>query len=164
MPAVSYAAQADLEIALGGPAVLLQLSDLAETGSLADAGSQAAITDYLETGASRVRAAVEVKHDPETIAALDAASRRLLVAWNADLSARVAWEKGGKGQALPRAVADRADRAERDLDRIAAGTLRLGRSAGGTAAGINQPASGAVDYDSRGEATSLRGLRDAGFR
>lgn len=160
----SYATQADLEVALGGPAKLRELADLQQTGDLASASAQAAVTDYLETGAARVRAAVEVKHDPETVAVLDAASLRLLVAWNADLSARVAWEKGGAGHVLPKPVEDRADRAERDLDRLAAGTLRLGRVSGGAAAGINQPASGKVDYDRSGLATSVKGLRDSGFR
>lgn len=163
MPDV-YASQADLEVALGGPAVLLQLVDYDATGSLAGAGAQAVLTDYLEVGAARVRAAVEVKHEPEAINNLSPSSRRMLASWNADLSARVAWEKGGRGQAMPQAVADRAERAERDLDRLAAGQLRLGRVAGGAAAGITQPASGAVDYDKLGRATSLTGLRKSGFR
>jgi phage gp36-like protein len=162
--AESYATQTNLEVALGGPSILLQLADLSQTGSLEDAGTQAAITDYLEVGASRVRAAVEVKHEPETIASLDAASRRLLVSWNADLSARVAWEKGGMGQVMPEAVQERADRAIADLDRLAAGTLRLGRVADGTSAGINQEADGEVDYDSLGIGMSIQGLKNSGFR
>lgn len=160
---MAFATQADLEVAVGGPKKLLQLADFGGVGSLADSGVQAIIVSWLDLGAARVRAAVEVKHEPEVIAALDAESRTLLRGWNADLSARVAYERGTGGQGMPESVGDRAERAERDLDRVAAGSLRLGRSSGGTAAGINQPA-GVIDHDPKGTAMSVRGMRYSGFR
>lgn len=160
MPVDAYAAQSDLELAVGGAGVLRELCDFDQTGSLASASCQAAIQDYLETGAARVRAAVEVKHEPETVAALDAPSRRLLVALNVALSARVAWVKGGRGQAVPDVVNAEAERAERDLDRIAEGHLRLGRSAGGKSASINQPAVVVADTSTTGVAA----FRRSGFR
>ena len=163
MPTNAYASQADLETGLGGPSVLLQLADFGNTGSLADVGVQAVIVDYLETGAARVRAAAEVKHDPETLDALDTASKRLLVAWNVDLSVRIAWEKGARGQAVPQRVAERAERTERDLDRLADGHLRLGRVAGGTVAAINQPAE-SRDPDPDLTGLSINAFRATGFR
>lgn len=146
----SYAQQSDLEIALGGKAVLLQLADPNNQG----APDPATVTDYLESGAVLVRSAVEVKHDPETIANLDAASLRLLLDANAALSARIAWEKGGKGMACPTHTAERADRYDAIVDKIAEGKRRLGRVAGGTSAAINQQAE-IVDYDSSNPKISI---------
>lgn len=158
--AEAYATQADLEIALGGPAELVKLSDFDQNG-VADS---AVVDDYLEVGSARVRAAVEVKHEPEAIAALSAASRKLLAEWNVALSARAAWEKGSKGQAVPDRIVERAERALADLDRVAAGTLRLGRVAGGAGAAINQVATGAVDPDPNGQGMTLTAFRSSGFR
>lgn len=140
----SYAQQSDLEIALGGKDVLRNLADPLDTG-VADAGI---VTDYLESGAAEVRTAVEVKHDPETIANLDPPSLRRLVDANAALSARIAWEKGGKGMAMPDWVKDRAERNDRFVDALAKGERRLGRVAGGNIAAVTQANGiGTVDYD-----------------
>lgn len=76
----SFAQQADLELALGGAHVLVQLADPDKTG----VAQQSIVNSYLEDGASEVRSAVEVKHDPETLLNLDEPSLRRLVRANAN--------------------------------------------------------------------------------
>lgn len=158
MPIEAYCDQADLEIALGGADVLVQLADWNDDGVADDN----VVTDYLESGASEVRPAVEVKHDPETIANLDAASLRRLRDANAALSARIAYEKGGKGVAMPEWIRDRAERQERFLAYLAQGTRRLGRVAGGNVAALSQPAA-IIDPDPNGCGMSITALKK-GFR
>lgn len=171
MPVNAYCSQTDLETALGGPKVLTQLADFDEDGQ----PDVAVVTDYLESGAAELRTAVEVKHDPEVIANLDTASMRRLIDANAALSARVAWEKGGKGGAMPDWVRDRAERADRFVDALARGERRLGRVAGSNPAAVTQASNaGTVDFDPRGDGgisltgdptnrISIRGLMK-GFR
>lgn len=156
--AVSYCDQAALEIALGGADVLVQLSDFNRDGT-ADA---TVVTDYLESGAAQVRASVEVKHDPEAIAALDADSLRRLRDANASLSAAIAWRKGGRGQGVPVNVLDQVTREERFLSDLRSGAERLGRISGGISAAINQPAT-VVDYDSDASGISIAAFK-RGFR
>lgn len=156
--AEAYCTQADLEIAVGGAAVLRELADPNETGS----ASSTIVDDYLESGAAEVRTAVEVKHDPETIANLDDGSLRRLRDANAALSARIAYTKGGQGNAMPQWVEAAAVRAEEFLDKLATGQRRLGRVADGTEAAINQPA-GVVDFDEESSGISVSGFR-RGFR
>lgn len=157
--AIPYCTQADLEIAVGGAAVLRQLADPNRTGT----PDPLIITDYLESGAAELRTAVEVKHDPETIANLDTDSLRRLRDANAAISARIAYAKGGLGQAMPDYLRDAAERAEKFADQLAIGQRRLGRVADGKAAAINQPAT-IVDYDPFGQAISITGFRGSGFR
>lgn len=145
---MAYCVQSDLETALGGSRILTQLADFNQD-DIADA---AVVTDYLDSGAAEVRTAVEVKHDPETIATLDTASLRRLVDANAALSARIAWEKGGKGVAMPEWVRDRAERTDKFLDDLATGHRRLGRVAGGTVVAVTQASGvGVVDFDTVGD-------------
>jgi hypothetical protein len=150
---MAYCDQTALEIALGGARVLTQLADLDGDG-VADA---AVVTDYLESGAAELRTAVEVKHDPETIAALDTTSLRRLSDANAALSARVAWEKGGKGAAMPQWTRERADRADKFADDLAHGRRRLGRAAGQPGAVTTQASNtGVVDPDPNGDGGTNR--------
>lgn len=140
----AYAAQSDLERALGGAAVLVQLADPNKTGNV-DSNT---VTDLLNDGAAELRSAVEVKHDPEVIANLDTASRRLLAKTNAALSARIAYERGSKGLAMPDNVARAAERADKFCDQLASGERRLARVAGGKVAAVSQAADdGIVDHD-----------------
>jgi hypothetical protein len=157
--AIPYCTQVDLEIAVGGAAVLRQLADPNRTGVV----QPAIVTDYLESGAAELRSAVEVKHDPETIANLDQDSLRRLRDANAAISARIAYSKGGLGQAMPEYVRDAAERAEKFADQLAIGQRRLGRVAGGTGAPINQPAT-IVDFDPGGHGISVTGFAKNGFR
>ncbi len=138
--------------------MLRQLADPSDLG-YADA---AIVDDYLEDGAAQVRSAVEIKHDPETIDNLDTPSLKRLIDANAALSARTAYEKGGKGVAMPEWVRERAERTDRFLDDLAKGTRRLGRTAGGTAAALSQPV-GVVDHDEDGSGISVTGFKK-GFR
>ena len=149
---------ANLEVALGGAAILAQLADPGRSGQIDDD----IVTDYLESGAAEIRSASEVKHDPEVLANLDADSLRRLRDANASLSARIAYEKGGLGLAMPDHVRDRAERAERFLDQLAKGERRLGRVSGGTAAAINQPV-GVVSFDPEASGVSIDGFK-RGFR
>jgi hypothetical protein len=157
--AIPFCTQADLEIAVGGAAVLRQLADPNRTGS----PQPAIVTDYLEGGAAELRSATEVKHDPETLANLDADSLRRLRDANAAISARIAYAKGGLGQAMPDYIRESAERAEKFADQLAIGQRRLGRVAGGTGAPINQPAT-IVDYDPGGHAISITAFQKNGFR
>lgn len=154
----AYASQADLEVALGGADVLIQLADF-DGDHVADSD---VVDDYLETGATEVRAAVEVKHEPEAIAALDTASLRLLRDLNATMSAAVAYRKGGRGQVMPIETERAVAKAEDTLDKIASGLRRLGRISGGAAPALAQ-AVGVMDYDSTATKMSIAGLK-RGFR
>lgn len=145
------------------------LADPLDTGT----AQSSIVTDYLESGAAEVRTAVEVKHDPETIANLDPPSLRRLIDANAALSSRIAWEKGGKGMAMPDWVRDRAERTDHFLDALARGERRLGRVAGGNIAAVTQATGiGTVDYDpnatarldpNKSPSISIAGLK-RGFR
>ena len=156
---IAYCSAADLEVALGGAAVLVQLADPGQTGT-ADAGI---VQDYLESGAAEIRPFVEVKHEPETIANLDSDSLRRLRDANAALSARIAWEKGGMGQAMPQTVTNRAERTEQFCRDLSMGVQRLGRVAGGTQASLGQNVQ-VVDSDPYGHGTTVASYRSNGFR
>lgn len=156
--AYAYATQGDLEIALGGAHLLRELADPNRSGTT----DLAIVTDYLESGAAEIRARAEIKHDPETLANLDTDSLRRLRDANASLSARIAYEKGGLGMAMPEHVERRAERAEMFLRDLAEGRQRLGRVAGGKSAAINQPAE-VVEFDRDGLGISILGFK-GGFR
>lgn len=155
---MAYADIGDLESAVGGAQNLRQLADPLKTGVL----DEGIALGYLESGAAEVRSAVEVKHDPETVALLDAPSLKRLSDANAAISARIAYEQGGQGMAMPEWVEKKAERADKFLDDLAKGFRRLGRVSGGAAAAINQPA-GTVDHDPLGCGISVAGFKK-GFR
>ena len=155
---VVFCSQVDLELALGGARILVQLADPDKSG-IAQAD---VVQDYLEDGAASIRSRVEIKHDPETLANLDASSLRLLQRINSRLSAKVAYLKGGLGQAMPEWIDKAAEEAERELAEIAEGTRRLGRVAGGKAAALSQPV-GIIDFDKDGSGLSIAGFKK-GFR
>ena len=98
-----------------------------------------------------------MKHDPETIAGLDTTTTQRLRDASLALAARIAYERGGQGQVMPDKFARAADRADTWLDELAAGQRRLGRSAGGRVAAINQPAK-LVDPDPDGTGISRAGF------
>lgn len=159
---MAYCTRADLENAVGGAARLRQLADFNRTDNPNDAAVVATISGWLEDEAATIRSKVEVKHDPETLANLDAASRRKLADANATLSARTAHEKGSGGLETPDKLERRAERIEKWLDDLAEGRARLGRAAGGVVAAINQPV-GVVAPDPLGVKVSVTGFR-RGFR
>ncbi len=148
----------DLAAALGGEAYLRQLADPNKTGQTDEAIAQG----YIDSGMATVLTKVEVKHDPETIANLDEPSLRKLKDTAAHLAARVAYEDGGQGMAMPEWVEKRAERADKFLEDLTQGRARLGRVAGGAQAAINQPA-GSVDHDPMGRKVSVTGFK-RGFR
>lgn len=158
----AYCAPFDLEIALGGAADLLQLSDPNRTGNINDPGVVAIIAEYIESEAAIIRGIIEVKYDAETIAALDAPSLTLLRTINKWRSARTAWIEGGKGQGAPPRVAEKAKEMDGYVDDLKAGRMKLGRVAGGGTAAINQPAK-LVDPDPDGTGISRAGF-SLGFR
>ncbi len=155
---MAYSSQSDLEIALGSAAVLVQLADPNGTGT----ADFSIVTDYLESGAALVRSVVEVRHEPETIANLDADSQRLLRDCNKWLSARIAWIEGGQGQTCPERVEQMADKMETVIDQIRTGERRLGRASGGTAAALGQ-AVGVLSYDPDASRVSIAGFK-LGYR
>lgn len=158
---MAFSTQADLEVALGAQR-LLELADPDDTGDIADASVVARIDGWIEDAAADVRALVEIKHDPEALAAIDAPSLRRLKRAETDLAARRACEDGGEGFVMPPHVELRAKRAEEYLDDLATGRQRLGRVAGGTVAAVSQPA-GVIDHDALGTKVSMAGLA-RGFR
>ena len=155
---IAFCSAGDLEIALGGPSVLVQLADRDGDG-VADPD---VVKDYLESGAATVRAAIEVKHAPEAIALLDSDSLRHLRDLNKWWSASVAWLEGSRGAAIPDNIKDQRDWVNQELDRIRTGERRLGRVAGGKQAGISALV-GVVDHDPGGHRVSVAGFRK-GFR
>jgi hypothetical protein len=150
--AVPFCTRADLELALGGADVLRQLADPNRSGQPQDS----IILGYLLEGASELRTASEVKHDPETLANLDADSLDRMRRANTALSARIAYEEGGRGLGVPDHVERRAARAETFIEKLRTGEARLGRVAGGTSAPINQDVGG-VDYDSQDNLSRAQG-------
>lgn len=155
---IAYCDQGDLELAVGGARELRQLADPNKTGS-----AQAAIVeDYLETGAAEIRAAAEVKHEPEALSVLDADTLRKFRDVNAALSARTAYTKGARGMAMPDWVEKAAQRADEYLEMLATGRRRLGRAAGGKTAALGQPV-GVVDHDPLGQGISVAAFKK-GFR
>lgn len=159
MAAQVFCTQGDLEIGLGGADVLRQLADPTGAGAI----DSDIVTDYIESGAAEIRSAAEIKHDPEALAALDADSSRRLRDANVALSSRIAYEKGGRGMAMPEWVESRAQRSERFLEQLATGARRLGRVSNGTQASINQPAE-VEDFDSQGLGISITSFKLGGFR
>jgi phage gp36-like protein len=158
MADLTYCTQTDLEIALGGALVLVQLADPNNTGT----ADEDVVTDYLESGAAIVRASVNKKFTPESIENLDAASRRLLRDCNKWLSAQIAWLEGGRGEAVPQRVADQAERVREMVDRISTGELTLAVVSGGTQPALSQPI-GVMSYDPLGCGISIAGFK-RGFR
>ena len=154
----AFCSQSDLEIAVGGADVLRQLADPSGTGT----ADSATVTDYLEGPAGKIRSAIEIKHDPETIATLDAGTLRTLRDCNKWLSAEVAWLEGARGQGMPQHIAARAAQEREWLSLVADGHRRLGRVAGKPGPALNQPA-GVIDFDSLGTGVSVAGFK-RGFR
>ncbi len=158
MPTIAFCDESDLSIALGGDDVLVQLADRDGDG-IAD---PTVVVDYLESGAGTVRAAVEVKHEPEAIALLDASSLRHLRDLNKWLSASIAWLEGCRGQAIPQRISEQRDWVNEELDKIRTSERRLGRVAGGTVIAMSQPV-GVVDFDPLACGISVAGFK-RGFR
>lgn len=144
---------AELEVFLGGAHVLRTLCDPNRTGQTDRTIAQS----YLLSGTGMVRRRAEVKHDPETLANLDPESAQFLHDAALALAARIAYERGAQGQAMPQRVADLAQREDSNLLELAEGKQRLGRAAGGKVAAINQPAK-IVDPDPTGEGISRAGF------
>lgn len=144
---------AELERFLGGAHVLRTLCDPNRTGQTDAAIAQS----YVDAGVAETRERVEVKHDPETIEALDTVSTQRLRDAAMALAARVAYERGAQGQAMPPKVGEAAERADTWLSDLAEGKRRLGRAAGGKVAALNQPAK-LVDPDPTGVGISRAGF------
>src|ERR1051326_1409074 len=155
---MGFCTQADLEIALGGAAILTQLADPDRIGS----PDEAIVEGFIEDGAAEIRSVFEKKHDPEILDNLDNDSLRLLRNINSKLSARLAYERGGMGQAMPDHIKEAASRADSMCAEIGNGTRRLGRASGGKVAAINQNP-GVVNFDEGGHGVSIEGF-SRGFR
>src|SRR5439155_4243839 len=117
---------ADLERYLGGAKVLRTLADPNKTGQTDLTIAQS----YVDGGVAETRERVEVKHDPETIAALDTVSTQRLRDAALALAARIAYERGAQGQAMPQHLGVAAERADTWLEDLAGGTRRRGPSSG----------------------------------
>jgi hypothetical protein len=140
---------AEFEEFLGGAHVLRQLTDPNRTGQPNYGTAQT----YLDAGCAEVRERIEVKHTPETVANLDAVSAQRTHDAALAMAARIAYERGAQGQAMPQKLADAATRADTWLDELVEGKRRLGRAAGGRAAALDQPAK-VVDPDPQGTGIS----------
>lgn len=150
--------QADVEQALGGAKTLLQLCDPNRTGTI----DEAMLASYITYGVAKVRGAVQVKHEPEALDSLSPDDSSYLTSMAAVISAQRAWVFGGGGEAMPPILEKLYDEALADLDKIALGRYRIGRSSGGTAPALSQPV-GVVDYDPNCTGISIANFR-RGFR
>jgi hypothetical protein len=159
---MAFCTRSDLEIAVGGAKYLLQLADRNKTGNPNDANVVSTINGWLDEGASRILQKASIKHEPEVLANLDAASLVQCRRWNKALAGRLAYRDGAAGLAMPEQLADGAREADEDLVQLAEGKIRLARVAGGKAAALGQPV-GVVDYDPLAKGLSIAGLK-LGFR
>lgn len=159
MITTAWCSQADLEIALGGPSVLVQLSDRNGSG----VANAAVVADYLGSGANYIASKIQIRHSAEALADLDDGAVQLLRDWNKWWSAGVAWDEGAQGQAMPPSLAKMVDRVEAQLEAVRTGKAVLGRSAGSKQAALSQFV-GVVDHDPGGHRVSIAGLKSSGFR
>lgn len=148
---------ADLTRYLGGGHVLRTLADPNKTGQVDTAIAQS----YLDAGCGRVSQRALVKYDAETLDALDTESAQTLFDMALAQAARTAYTRGGQGQVMPDNIAEDARRADKDLDDLKNGDIKLSRVSGGVEASITQPAK-IVDYDPDGKGISRLGF--VGFR
>lgn len=140
---------AEFEDFLGGAHVLRQLTDPNRRGQPNYITAQT----YLDAGCAEVRERLEVKHTPETIANLDTVSAQRTHDAALAMAARIAYERGAQGQAMPPKTAEAAARADSWLNELVEGKRRLGRASQGREASLNQPAK-VVDPDPQGASIS----------
>lgn len=116
---MSYCTSADLAVAVGGSAVLVQLLDKNGDG-VADADQ---ITACLNRATSEVNGAIQIAID---VASLAAPYPDELVYRTAEIAAYRAWLQGGDGQTMPEAVLAAYTNAMQWLDRVARRERTLG--------------------------------------
>lgn len=153
--------QADLETAVGGAHILLQLADAERTGSLASAAAQARITAWTASAVVDIRSAVGVKHEPEAIEQLDAETLQSLRFKAKYIAARYAYVDGGGGLAMPEQLEKLVRESLDWIEKVREGKAVLARSAGGRNPSLAQFV-GVINHDPQGTGWSQRGL--SGFR
>ena len=116
-----YCTQTDLELAVGGAAVLAQLLSKSGTGS-ADANLVAAV---IGRATAEVNSAIQVAIAIDT---LNPPYPDALVYVTADIGAYFAYLQGTSGQAMPDSTRQRYDNALRWLDQVARRERTLGVS------------------------------------
>lgn len=115
----NYCVQADLEVAVGGAAVLVQLLDKDGDG-VADATQVAAC---LARATAEVNSAISIAVD---ISALDSPYDDTLIYQTASIAAYHAWMQGGEGQVMPDSVRERHANAQDWLSLVATRRRTLG--------------------------------------
>lgn len=115
----NYAATADLAVAVGGSAVLVQLLDKNGDG-VADTDQVAAC---LARATAEVNSAIQVVID---LSSLSAPYPGALIYTTADIAAYYAWLQGAEQQTMPDATRQRYENAVRWLDQVAKRERTLG--------------------------------------
>jgi len=138
------------------------LVSLAGAVTTADTEYTTFVDSCLKGARGRVRGAVEVKHDPEVLDALDAESALWLQRIATVIAAHTAYSDGTGDLAIPQRLLDEFAQAEADLENLATGKRRIGRAANQPGPKVNQ-AAGVVDHDSYRTGVSVAGFK-LGFR
>lgn len=115
----TYCTQADLELAVGGAAVLRDLLDKNNTGS-ADPNQ---VTAVLTEATAEVNSAINVAFD---ITTLVAPYPDALVQWTKRIAAYYAYLQSTSGMAMPENIKESYQAAQQWLDKVAHGDRSLG--------------------------------------
>jgi phage gp36-like protein len=174
---MQFCTQADLERALGGQTVLLQLVDPNTTGNINDTTCQAFITDFIDEASNELASYIEPRI---LLSALTAPFPRILVLRAADVAAYYAYTRGTRRLAIPDDVKEGYDKAISWAQTVGAGRAGLGVSPKmplDPPAEMVDPQQGAIpagfsfgtdDWEMNtqpvGGAISIAGFRRAGFR
>lgn len=146
--------QSDLELALGGASVAVQLLDKDKDG-IAD---PPLVDLCCAFGTTHVAGKVWPRVD---IGTLQEPFPDRLVMLAAQVAAYKAWLVGAEGQAVPPHVGEAFDMADKVCREIAEGRDTVGAP---PKPALDPPAVGASDYDPQGTGVSVRGFKQGGFR
>ncbi len=115
--------QAQLEIAAGGSADLLQLADKSRTGDLSSASCQAFIAEVQRAAAGQLYSILQIVFDPAdpTFQAADFVQQNAVV-----IGVYWAWHKSTGGKAIPPEVITAKNDAVATLEKAAEGLRSLG--------------------------------------
>lgn len=144
--------QADLERALGAPAILRQLADPGRTNQV-DAG---VVKDIIDIASTEMCSYVQLAVD---LATLQQPYPRVLVLKAADMGAYHAWLRGAQGQGVPAEIIQRYENAVRWAQDVGQRRATIGTTVKPT---LDPPASQVV-ADPDGTRVSVEGFK-RGFR
>lgn len=118
---MAYCTQTDLENAVGGSAILVQLLDPLATGT----ANAARVTAVLDRASAEVASAIQVS---TSLSALSAPYPDALIFNTANIAAYYAFLEGTQGQGVPEHIKQRYTNTMEWLDKVANRTRSLGAS------------------------------------